>query len=175
METMTRQPEPDSPLECNYNLIRRTNMKPETIKALKENEKPFGLMSAELQEAAKEIGKAKFQWFSAGWMPAGPTNILHSNHTYRLRPDYQPESDVVEYPISVGSDGILGFLYGKNAFNTRLNCAIEQPDFIGFKFEDGRILPTPIKYSGAGIQLVTGKHDDSEVLHATHVLFRRAK
>ena len=71
------------------------------IEALKNNEKPFGLMSEEMQAKVEElvIDDTVIQYYSNGcrWQPftSGKNSICHSV-TYRLRPDYtEPDKDRV--------------------------------------------------------------------------------
>ncbi len=57
------------------------------IQELKENERPFGLMSEEMQEKAREIGAEKFIKFHGEGF--GTNNgHLEQVFTYRVRPDY---------------------------------------------------------------------------------------
>jgi len=65
------------------------------IQQLKDNEKPFGLMSEEMQEKAKEMPWKHFQvWGYVGsedkWIMPG-SDTFRSHFTYRLRPDYEDE------------------------------------------------------------------------------------
>ncbi len=66
---------------------------PSIIEQLQKNERPFGLMSEEMQEKAREIGKHGWERFFARgngtWGEVDLTNrvFLHDT-TYRLRSDY---------------------------------------------------------------------------------------
>ena len=62
------------------------------IKQLKDNEKPFGLMSAEMQEKAKAIGVAEFEQYrwNRGWVRC---HQFFDDSTIRLRAGYAEEQD----------------------------------------------------------------------------------
>ena len=80
----------------------------ELIEALKNNEKPFGLMSGAMQAKAKEIGdRDSFELYTdCGWGPCvtGLRDVVLGvfDHTYRLRPDYEPVED--EYVMLTTAD-----------------------------------------------------------------------
>ena len=150
------------------------------IKALKENEKPFGLMSKEMQEKAKEIGKTDFEYYKSdcGWV--GTTSIeWHNEVTYRLRPDYEETPDVVKcYLISDCDREVETFEYNGNTYD--LHEASSLFNFIGFLYEDGYVRPVARCYKlGKGSNPVYRMYEKNvgqyEVLTPTHVLFRGAK
>lgn len=152
------------------------------IQQLKDNEKPFGLMSEEMQEKAREVGQPEFEMYMKDdtWMRCGGCNNFHSpkitDQTYRLRPDFAEEPEIVECEIYVTHRQLM---YMGQSGPTGIHKACKDPDHIGFKFEDGAIGPTPIHYRDAGgdiyCKLGDGRLDEITVLHATHVLFRRQK
>lgn len=149
------------------------------IKVLKENEKPFGLMSEGMQEKAKEIGKGgNFEaWFPDGWVKIvkDPAETgWHAHRAYRLRSDYQEKPEVVKCEVYISGGGCLRYRL-KNLVNPILTEAIINPDFIGFLYEDGRFTTYPRMYK-QGTSLYAEANDnvkDYEVLTPTHVLFRR--
>lgn len=152
------------------------------IEALKKNEKPFGLMSEEMQEKAKKIGWNSFQYYhrDGHYRDVRPDGFVNSE-TYRLRQDYKEEPEVVKCPISKGASesysGLLIYInLARNSLETLLCSAPNEPDFIGFLYEDGRISPLPRIYSdNTGVWFVHEKGDivDWELLTPTHVLFRK--
>lgn len=159
-------------------------MKPETIKALQENEKPFGLMSAELQSAmVGDFKKDDIEYFNGPkWLGKdkdGSFGGFAHEKTYRLRPDYKQEPSVVECEISENEFGLM-MAKCKQRGNMLLSDVVDYPDFIGFKFEDGSRMPFPICYGlksrlGYGIIAdVDALAEEPVVYHATHVLFRGA-
>jgi hypothetical protein len=94
----------------------------------------------------------------------------------------QPEPSIVECEIRIGKQAHCeSFLvYVKpNGDEVLLSESIDQPGFIGFKFEDGHVRATPIYYGGKFsnfypfIKPEDLKTDSYTVLHATHVLFRK--
>ena len=152
------------------------------IKALKENEKPFSLMSEEMQAAVLEFKFADLEWYTYGgtsnphWETpsTGPTGSRITS--YRLRPDYEEEPEVVKCEIKADKHGFLYVeMYGDIIY---LNDACKYPSFIGFLYEDGSITAMPRIYEAgeAGTQCifypVMGEYD---VLTPTHVLFRKGK
>lgn len=151
----------------------------ELIEALKDNKVPFGLMSSEMQAMARDIGFAEFECYeNSNKYEWGPLRIFQEynfgqEYTYRLRPDYQPEPELVEIPVLPDDD--TGTLYFDNSL---LYEAISNPDFIGFKYEDGKILPYARKYV-PGIKNVSGLYakdytsGEYKVLTPTHCLFRK--
>ena len=166
-------------------------MSKDLIQQLKDNEKPFVLMSEEMQERAKEIGPVGNFLFLTPclarpeWALLAPEQDVFQPHiTYRLRPDYEEEPEIVEYKIMIGGCtawmDMLAYIDGKCVENGICE-APSYPDFIGFKFEDGHIANSPVLYSSPGTNLYTFVHIDPlkknhfKVLHATHVLFRRPK
>ncbi len=63
------------------------------IQQLKDNEKPFGLISEEMQEKAREIECGEFFEYYAGntaWYQA-QAGAFATRTAYRLRPDYEDE------------------------------------------------------------------------------------
>ena len=161
----------------------------EQIEALKKNEKPFGLMSAELQEAAKKMGRYDFQCYMhhGQWLKChievGEENEWSNGHTYRLRPDYEQEPSIVECEITLLGDELAYSNPGRN-LKVYIDTAPRDPDFIGFKFEDGFVrmdaTAFDLKEVFTGVEFCDDcvkmeKLNDFEVLHATHVLFRSTK
>ena len=63
----------------------------EIIQALKDNEKPFGLMSEEMQEKVKEIGIIEFQYWDFGWETCQIRDWA-DGACYRLRPGYEEKA-----------------------------------------------------------------------------------
>ena len=150
------------------------------IEQLKKNEKPFGLMSEEMQEKAKAIGPVDFLILSIvgiainwpKWNPFCGGDFVYKE-TYRLRADYEDEPEIVECEIFEDSN-CLGFDGCKGIQGTEIANAVNHPGFIGFKFEDGTLRTTPIYYqrpTHTNTQVFL--NEDYKVLHATHVLFRR--
>ncbi len=69
------------------------------IEQLKQNEKPFGLMSREMQDKAEEIGKEHFVWWQdTRWRGTAPT-FSFSNNVYRLKSSYTEKPKVIELEI----------------------------------------------------------------------------
>ncbi len=146
----------------------------DVIQQLKENQRPFGLMSEEMQAKAREIGKSLFDWWVAGDWTDCPVKQFRSEATYRLRADYEDEPEIVECEIYRQSNDLYYTLAGRCPIYT----AFGDPDFIGFKFEDGVVSSCRILYrhqSGYYTTAAVGNIADFTVLHATHVLFRRKK
>ena len=107
-------------------------MNKEIIKALQENEKPFDEMTPELQKALLSIDPEDVE-AKRPWLRITNSQYRPQSHTiHRLRPDYEPESEIVECEI-YADDKCLAFDHpcGKRGMN--LAYAASGPDFIGFK------------------------------------------
>jgi len=148
-------------------------------KALKDNEKPFGLMSEEMQAKAMGIHKTEFVYYDKeGWMPCTSDSQWCNDATYRLRPDYE-ESGVVELVVEEGD----GRLFFTNKEGSCILCdASKYVDFIGFKYESNMTDTVPRLYrtEADGVTkyktgILTDEVDEWEVLTPTHVLFGRSK
>ena len=104
------------------------------IQKLKENEKPFGLMSKEMQEKAEEIGAGNFErlWCGIWGEPLGKKFDAHGDYTYRLRPDYKQEPEVIKCKIEQSHQRLM---YERYSGKTTLHKVVSHPDFIGFELE----------------------------------------
>ncbi len=165
------------------------------IQQLKDNEKPFGLMSEEMQVKARGIEPPGNFLFFTPYRPnggiewaimAGEQNELHNHFTYRLRADYAEKPEIVECEVYTQKSQRQGFYIIVFDFGDTTGLGLAQyPDGytrVGFKFEDGTVFGKPVKYSVPGI---TSKgyyahYDDIKTgqaleHHATAVLFRRTK
>ena len=76
----------------------------------------FGLMTPLERECLEKVGKRNcYEFTSHRWIvPTGDS--FFGWLTYAIKPDYQPESEYVDYEIGVGSpDNMLGVYLGKGA------------------------------------------------------------
>ena len=147
------------------------------IQQLKDNEKPFGLMSEDMQEKAREIGKGFFGWWVAGAWTDCPVKQFRSEATYRLCPDYTEEQGIVECEIRYNDS--VGRFYFDGLNMCPLSQVFNRRDFIGFKFE-GWIWGRAYKHKRTGLVaiMIPAEHlDDYDVVDMTQakVLFRRQK
>ncbi len=150
------------------------------IKLLKDNEKPFGLMSEEMQEQAKSIEVANFQrWLCEDTWGTPKDHVFLGGSVYRLRPDYAEKPEIVECEILLNPESnIWGYKCPCSGDPVNADLAHSCPGFrlIGFKFEDGTLRTTPIYYqrpTHTNTQVFL--NEEYTVLHATHVLFRKTK
>ncbi len=163
------------------------------IELLKKNWVPFGgwpdpecygkELGEEMQAKAREIGTGEFNiWRVKEWGRPGAI-VFDGMHAYRLRADYEDEPVLVECEIQPIAGG-LSFIgeVGRKGGELLISNAINSPDHDGFKFEDGSWYDVPIKPVGPDGKLWSGNItvDDIvsgrvQVLHASHVLFRRKK
>ena len=75
------------------------------IQQLKDNEKPFGLMSEEMQAKALEIGKSFFLfWDGDKWVASGLCAVFGDEYTYRLRDTYEDEPEIVDKVFASTTD-----------------------------------------------------------------------
>ena len=158
------------------------------IELLKKNMVPIGLWPKFYGEVVGKAMQAKMKQMEPKdiecFLTTGPaewgscenfswTNMeRHISNTYRLRSDYEEkpeEPEIVEHEI-----------YDDERHSPRE--AYDQPDFIGFKFDDGTVFGSPVKYSvpgetSHGYYAYYGAIKTGQALehHATHVLFRRPK
>ena len=153
------------------------------IEDLKKNEKPFGLMSEEMQEKAKEIGFGHFERWIGGIWYNQDINDWYTDSSYRLRPDYTEEPEEPEEPEVVkcevrNSDekGWLDFKQHGVEEYWSLYMAPAMKDFIGFLYEDGYVCPELRGYENSDGQRVYAMLEcdapSHKVLTPTHVLFR---
>jgi hypothetical protein len=151
------------------------------IEALKENEKPFGLMSKEMQDETEEIGKINFLVSIANnggeWVSTAPGNkSLCPSDVYSLRSDYKEEPEVVKVLIHPNSSGCLVYdkADGVGMPWPPISRAVNDPDFIGFLYEDEKIASYPRRYDHpVGMSVITeGDVSNCKVLTPTHVLFK---
>ncbi len=150
------------------------------IKQLKDNEKPFGLMSEEMQKKAREIGLRDFEDYlgcNNGRWEKDDNGLWLYYRTYRLRPDYAEEPEIEECEITE-EEGHLHFRMPSSAMRHSLHQACDHREFIGFKYESGQVELTPIVFkSDCSTKSICQFRDLAglEILHATAVLFRRQK
>jgi hypothetical protein len=157
------------------------------IKALKENERPFGLMSEAMQVKAREIKGDNwlgYEGMSIGeWKPRDifvDTGDFVDSDTYRLRPDYDPKPENVECEVYVdGEDKCLCYRRTDKQGVDPLSCAVDDPDFIGFKYAGGVVSTSPRHfYDGVEGEQTWQIYESKlltkyEVLTPTHCLFRK--
>lgn len=147
----------------------------ELIQALKDNKLKHEDLSTELQEAFLALSPEDLE-FSAGWKPIrNPGYRPQDNETLRLRPDYEEKPGIVEWPINPDSGGTLCYEHPiEGIIVDKITEAVNQHDFIGFKYEDGVITAMPRRYkderSAVWPQFHKGK--THEVLTPKAILFR---
>jgi len=110
-------------------------MDSEIIKAWKENERPFGLVTVQMKEKARLLSYLDFEHYDykGVWRKNKYEDTFDDLTVYRLLQDYEPEIEVLRYKIKVDpSDGFLFYDYG---IKRRLSFAIEDEAFIGFENE----------------------------------------
>jgi len=153
------------------------------IQKLKNNRYPFGIwpdpecygkeLGEAMQVKALEIGKAEFFYYSGAWHGCTTTSFFVHETAYCLRSGYDERPEIIECKIEVRNGQLMYASPDGNGF-IGLHKAFKDPDCIGFKFEDGMVLPYPVYISGAGYreEVISG---DSTVLDATHVVLWRRK
>ncbi len=105
------------------------------IQQLKDNEKPFGLMSEEMQAKALEIGNDNFHYYDSDgkWVPY-PSGDFYTDQACCLRDTYEEEPEIVECEIRIDDYGDLVYK-GNTANNINIDAAFHYPDFIGFNVD----------------------------------------
>ena len=164
------------------------------IELLKKNMVPIGLwpkfygevVGKAMQEKVEEIGMCgNFRTYihpGFGGIITNPGYGYCWDKTYQLRADYEEkpeEPEIVECEICY-DERHLHFDHERVRHSPRE--AYDQSDFIGFKFDDGTVFGSPVKYSvpgetSHGYYAYYGAIKTGQALehHATHVLFRRPK
>jgi len=175
-------------------------MNKQLIEALKKNEKPFGLMTGEMQAKARYIGMGEFERFTTlyKWNRCGDAHNFSrvEECTYRLRPDYEQEPEVVECEVDTSTelftyahpskpDAQFTFSYALCSYahpskpdaQFTFSYALCCPGFIGFKYEDDpHGYPDCRRYKDPRTgQIYCFWAKGREVLTPTHVLFKRSK
>lgn len=156
------------------------------IEALKQNEKAFSRTEQEMQLAAEEIGIDNFiYWAGDSWEPPN-ADFFGTSLVYRLRKDYtEPEAGVeivecVILPRMIDED----FYIQVYVFDGTSHPMHQIPDGyipVGFKFKGTKqVINKEFGYSHNGVDILPFVEYDNiksgkdKVLHATHVLFRKA-
>ena len=154
----------------------------DVIKALKENEKPFGLMSEEMQAKAKFIGTHHFSCWNKNWFTVRDQGFS-VYMAYKLDPDYrhdyEEKPEIVECEVIQQRFETEPIKFRGPSGPTRLSKAADNPDFIGFKYEDGTIDTHIRVYKGEdGVNWTSCKNMElllkCKVLTPTKVLVRRS-
>lgn len=73
------------------------------IEKMKYNRVPFGLLAEEEQDVLREVGKSNclvYEPWRGGFTEPGHNSRWVLSSTYRLKPDYQPEPEIVRYELS---------------------------------------------------------------------------
>ena len=135
-----------------------------------------------MQAKAKGMDSKNFELLvgSGNWCRIMSERHLSHNFTYRLRDGYKEEPEIVEYPLKI-KDGVWQFIKPKSSYCWfGLHSAVNMPDFIGFKYEDGTVSACARRYQMAQISAkITVTSDEGsirdEAITPTHVLFKRSK
>ena len=111
----------------------------EIIQALKSNEKPFGLMSEEMQDTLDKALIRDIQSYSDGsWVPLRLPLIEiddYESNAYRLRADYQPKPEVIECKVIIDPDAERLCYRRHSHVEEFIWTASSHPNFIGFDNE----------------------------------------
>lgn len=152
------------------------------IKRLQTNEKAYCKMDTDLRAAAMKIGKHdNFQalWASGNWQGDLHGTTFDKHLTYRLKADYEQESEIVECKIISNTGHLVWFCDRVNMW-IELGDSSSRPNFIGFKFEDGTVAGVSVlwkrnnlenRFISENIHAINA--DVTLLRRATHVLFRR--
>lgn len=154
------------------------------ILALKNNEKPFGLMSEAMQAKAKEIERTNFNYYhhSNEWICTVGSGDFSLDMTYRLRADYtepvEDEYELVKIEPQKNFGGDLGYTKPLSE-SACLSAACDDPNFAGYLYEDGSVYNNSTVYKKSGC--FGGEKTDMDrlnsrsvdVLRPTHVVFKK--
>ena len=168
----------------------------EQIQALKDNEKPFILLTVVQKDFIRKTPLAKFVFLQEPDAKEG--NVVWDNPcsdrfyneedsspfgVIRLRPDYEEEPEIERCEVYVAKvHGPDLLRYDRFGVNLGICGAVDFLDFIGYEYEDGYIDTSPRiyrekeePYSAETTIEDLGSIAKYEVLTPTHVLFRRQK
>ena len=141
-------------------------MDKEMIEKLKNNLAKFRCLPAEDQDFLKSLPPESVQFLTewGGWLATGSFGTLMPVGIYRIAPDYQPEPEVVECEVFT-REGRLYYSSCPDDSGWTIECALNNPDFIGYKYGDGDVRCSPRR----------SNDPDRPAEIPTHVLFRRSK
>ena len=147
------------------------------IEALQGNLAKFGSMKSCRVIMARQIGYKDFLRLNSVGMWVNEIVGFRNDDIYRLRPDYEEKPEVVECEV-YAKDQHLHF-YGDGQEHA-LHQAMDEVDFIGFKYEDGVVMAESRRYIGIGDKLTHALFQSPainsiKVLTPSHVLFQVTK
>lgn len=122
----------------------------ELIERLKQNEKPYGLLTEEERECFESIGKNNCLFFDGvRWHPCN-TGEFFREYAYRISPKYQVEPEVVKCEVKKIKDSFREdhLRYFRGNYWRHLTESLNDPDFMYFEYEDGR----------QGVESVVGRY-----------------
>jgi hypothetical protein len=151
------------------------------IQALKDNEKPFGLMTEEMRSKATEIGRShNFEYYNHDntWILAAIHGDFDYNSTYRLRSDYQEKPEIIECKVVPYNQSAIGYETTPGGSVFGLTHAFERANFLGFKYDTGDITHAARMYKSIDNSYICHAISDDDSIDnflavtPTHVLFR---
>jgi len=154
----------------------------EIIQALQHNLARFAYMAPELIFKSLVIGPKCFLiLMDDGKWGMPKQDIFYDAKRYRLRPEYKETQEVVKCEVRIGKQAhSLDFqVYIKpNGDEAMLSEVFDDPNFIGFLYDDGTVTTSPRIYTRDYLKsrtTLTNSRDfpDYKVLTPTHVLFRK--
>jgi hypothetical protein len=139
----------------------------EMIEVLKSNTTPFGLLSKEMQDFAKNIPFESLLCYASGnnWIEKSEWYIV-SYLTYRLKESYTDKSQEPEYeerPVTLASEFYT-------CVGVDLACIAGRRNFAGYRYADGTVSTYPVTIT---FPLELNKH--IEIEHPVSVIFRKDK
>jgi hypothetical protein len=139
----------------------------EMIEVLKSNTTPFGLLSKEMQDFAKNIPFESLLCYASGnnWIEKSEWYIV-SYLTYRLKESYEDKSQEPEYeerPVTLASEFYT-------CVGVDLACVLGRRNFAGYRYADGMVSAYPVRQKASS---EWGKPLDIE--HPVRVIFRKDK
>jgi len=144
------------------------------VDRLKANAMPFALCTPEEQEVFKQVGpencivltgiERATGWAKAKW---GQATSFFPAHTFRIKKDYQPESEIERCRVWPPNECYTFCHYRRTGEGEQdLAAALPDPDFMGFEYEDGKTRCIP--------RLLPAKDNEPAQIPVA-VLFRRRK
>lgn len=128
-------------------------MNKELIERMKKNEKPFGLLNCKEQRLLCSIGREFCQYYAAKGFPwlelNRGDNQFDETLTYRIRPDYAPEPEVIRCEVMLQNNNVVYIIESQRA-GILLYKALGNKNYIESEWADGTRDCNIRRYKGNG-------------------------
>ena len=155
------------------------------IQALKVNLKRYDRLAHDENGTLESIGYKFMKYLNTSkgiWEQVGRNGGRPEDTVFRIVPDYEPPEDKTEDEYTIHYNKDSDYFYIIYTQEMCLSSCVDSKDFIGFKYEDGKICTSArlyrlrdseYHYNMLSEKLLHG--GQYKVLTPTHVLFRSTK